>query len=228
MRRLGHRVTDIVAAHLAGIRDEPVSATLPRRELARAVARAAPAEGVDFESLIATLQQSVFPYHAREPHPGFLAYIPSCPTFPAVLGDWIASGYNFFAGVWPVAAGPNEIEVVVLDWFREWMGMPPGAGGLLTTGGSAANLTAVVAARHAAVEGGADISRLTVYTSAQAHSSVTRAAWIAGITRDNVRTVGMDSGYRMDVADLRRAVAQDRDSGYSPFMIIRMSMGRSW
>ena len=68
----------------------------------------------------------VFPYHAREPHPGFLAYVPSCPTFPALLGDWIATGYNFFAGVWPVAAGPNQIEMVVLEWFREWMGMPEG------------------------------------------------------------------------------------------------------
>jgi len=107
MRRLGHRVADIVAEHLATIRDEPVIASLPRPELGKVLARAAPQTGIDFEQLVATLQQSVFPYHAREPHPGFVAYIPSCTTFPAVLGDWLATGYNFFAGVWPVAAGPN-------------------------------------------------------------------------------------------------------------------------
>jgi aromatic-L-amino-acid/L-tryptophan decarboxylase len=220
MRRLGHRVADIVAEHLGTIRGEPVIGSISRAELGSELQRAAPSEGVEFEELVATLQRSVFPYHAREPHPGFLAYVPSCPTFPAVLGDWIATGYNFFAGVWPVAAGPNEIEIVVLDWFRDWMGMPPGSGGLLTTGGSAANLTAVVAARHQAVEAGADISQLTVYTSAQAHSSVTRAAWIAGIPRANVRTVAMDDDYRMLTADLERTVAGDRAEGRSPFMVV--------
>src|SRR4029079_8520232 len=101
----------------------------------------------------------------------------------------------------------------------EWTGMPVGSSGLLTTGGSAANLTAVVAARHAAIEAGDDISRLTVYTSAQAHSSVTRAAWIAGIPRENVRTVEMDSNYRMTVADLQRKVIADLAKGFSPFMV---------
>jgi glutamate/tyrosine decarboxylase-like PLP-dependent enzyme len=220
MRRLGNRATDIVARHLGNIRDEPVIAGLPRSELGGVLAREAPAEGVDFESLISTLEESVFPYHAREPHPGFLAYVSSCPTFPSLVGDWIATGYNFFAGVWPVATGPNEIEVVVLDWFREWTGMPAGSSGILTTGGSAANLTAVVAARHAAVEAGNDISRLTVYTSPQAHSSVTRAAWIAGISRDNVRSVAMDSGFRIEMNDLRRAVASDRAAGLTPFMLL--------
>lgn len=220
MRRLGHRVADIVAEHLGSVRDERVIDSMPRVELSKELRRPAPTQGVDFEELIATLQRSVFPYHAREPHPGFLAYVPSCPTFPAVLGDWIATGYNFFAGVWPVAAGPNEIELVVLDWFREWMGMPPESGGILTTGGSAANLTAVVAARHQATEAGADISRLMVYTSAQAHSSVTRAAWIAGIPRPNVTTVAIDDDYRMVTSDLERAVAADRAEGRSPFMVV--------
>jgi glutamate/tyrosine decarboxylase-like PLP-dependent enzyme len=220
MRRLGRRVADIVAEHLASVRDERVIDSMSRGELGRELQRAAPREGVEFEELIATLQRSVFPYHAREPHPGFLAYVPSCPTFPAVLGDWIATGYNFFAGVWPVAAGPNEIEIVVLDWFREWMGMPPGSGGILTTGGSAANLTSVVAARHQATEAGADISKLMVYTSAQAHSSVTRAAWIAGIPRANVITVAIDDDYRMLTSDLQRAVAADRSDGLSPFMVV--------
>ena len=78
----------------------------------------------------------MFPYHAREPHPGFLAYVPSCPTFPAVLGDWIATGYNFFAGVWPVAAGPNEIEIVwsLADGRSVYVKEDPGrAGGGLVT-----------------------------------------------------------------------------------------------
>ena len=219
MQRLGHKVADLVAGHLANIRDEPVIASAPRHELNQALMVPAPLSGVDFDFLIATLQKSVFPYHAREPHPGFLAYVPSCPTFPALLGDWIATGYNFFAGVWPVAAGPNQIEMVVLEWIREWMGLPAGSSGLLTSGGSAANLTAMVAARHGAIERGADITKLVVYTSAQAHSSVVRAAWIAGIARENVHVVAMDGMFRMITGDLAQSINADRAAGFTPFLV---------
>lgn len=220
MRRLGYRVADMVAAHLANIRAEPVIASAPRSDLNAALLVQPPAAPVDFDSIVATLEKHVFPYHAREPHPGFLAYVPSCPTFPALLGDWIATGYNFFAGVWPVAAGPNQIEMVVLEWIREWMGLDQGASGLLTSGGSAANTTAVVAARHAALEKGADIRKLVVYTSAQAHSSVVRAAWVAGIARDNVHIVEMDDRFRMRPADMVRAIDNDRAKGLEPFLVV--------
>lgn len=220
MQRLGYRAVDIVSHHLATIREQPVIATAPRAQLHDAFSADAPRSGTDFEKLIGTLEQSVFPYHAREPHPGFLAYVSSCPTFPALLGDWLATGYNFFAGVWPVAAGPNQVEMVVLEWFRRWTGMPLGSSGLLTSGGSGANLTALVAARHAAVEKGKDIRKLTVYTSAQAHSSVVRAAWIAGIARENVRTVAMDELFRIDVNHLKRVVAEDRSNGLEPFVVV--------
>jgi glutamate/tyrosine decarboxylase-like PLP-dependent enzyme len=220
MQQLGHKVADIVAHHLATLRDQPVIASAPRAELNGSLLAPAPRESTEFDAIVDTLREHVFPYHAREPHPGFLAYIPSCPTFPALLGDWIATGYNFFAGVWPVAAGPNEIEMVVLEWIREWMGLPAGSGGLLTSGGSAANMTAVVAARHAAVESGAEISNLTVYTSAQAHSSVIRAAWIAGISRQNVRVVEMDELFRMRTENLAAAIRADRDKGLWPFLVV--------
>src|SRR5215207_2355499 len=152
MQRLGHQITDLIAELLSTIGDQTVIAPIPRRELNRSLMAPAPQDGRDFDSILNTLKTDILPYHAREPHPGFLAYVSSCPTFPALLGDWIATGYNFFAGVWPIAPGPNQIEMVVLEWIREWMGLDAKAGGLLTSGGSAANTTAVVAARHAAVE----------------------------------------------------------------------------
>jgi glutamate/tyrosine decarboxylase-like PLP-dependent enzyme len=220
MQQLGYKVADIVAHHLATIREEPVIASAPRGDLNRSLLAPAPRDPTEFDAIVDTLRRDVFPYHAREPHPGFLAYVPSCPTFPAVLGDWIATGYNFFAGVWPVAAGPNQIEMVVLEWIRVWMGLPHGAGGLLTSGGSGANMTAVVAARHAAVEAGADISKLTVYTSAQAHSSVVRAAWIAGIRRQNVRVVEMDDQFRVLTPALDAAIRADSANGLSPFLVV--------
>jgi glutamate/tyrosine decarboxylase-like PLP-dependent enzyme len=219
MRHLGYQVTDIIAEHLAGVREQPVIASAPRAELNRALMHAPPNAPRPFDDIVETLRAHVFPFHAREPHPGFMAYVPSCPTFPSLLGDWIATGFNFYAGVWPVAAGPNEIEMVVLEWIREWSGMPEGSTGLLTSGGSAANMTAMVAARHASVASGADLSRLVVYTTAQAHSSVVRAAWIAGFARERVHTVAMDDDFRMSMADLAERVAADRSSGLVPCMV---------
>jgi glutamate/tyrosine decarboxylase-like PLP-dependent enzyme len=221
MRRLGYRVTDLVAEHLSSLREQPSFVTRSREEATRPIAIAPPELGTDFETIIGDLERDVIPYAAREPHPGFIAYVPSCPTFPAVLGDWIATGYNFFAGVWPVAAGPNAIELVVLDWFRRWLGMPDGANGLLTTGGSQATLTALIAARHGIVgERPELIARLTVYVTDQAHSSVIRAAWIAGLSRAHVRVLPSDAQYRMDPVSLVQAIAADRAAGLIPMAVV--------
>lgn len=221
MRRMGHRVADLIAEHLATLRDQPVFATLGRQEADTLVAGPPPATGRDLESLLKTLGERVFPHAAREPHPGFMAYVPGCPTFPALLGDWIAGGFNFFAGVWPVAAGPNALELSVLDWFRQWIGMPVGAGGLLTSGGSAAMVTAAIAARHAVVgEDASRMPRLALYASDQAHSSVVRAAWIAGVPRAQVRSIAVDDGYRMRCDRLAEAIERDRAAGLLPMMVM--------
>jgi glutamate/tyrosine decarboxylase-like PLP-dependent enzyme len=221
MRQLGGRVVDIVARHLASLREQRVHSPEPRRTVAGVIRGPAPEGPGDPEALLTWLTETVLRRSSREPHPGFLAYVPSCPTFPAIAGDWLATGFNPFAGVWPVAPGPNQLELLVMDWFRSWLGMPEGTSGLFTSGGSSATMTAVVAARHAALrEDTAGINRLTLYTSDQAHSSVARAAWIAGIPRDNVRTVGTDDDYHLRPDLLLQAVARDRAAGLLPFMVV--------
>lgn len=220
MRDMGRRVADLIVDHLGSLREQPAQESLSRQKTQSLIASPPSESGRDFDDLIAFLRERVFPYHAREPHPHFMGYIPSSPTFPSVVGDWIAAGYNFFAGVWTVASGPNQIELTVLDWFRSWLGMPEGTSGLLTSGGSTATLTAVVAARHAADPSGDKPHRLTLYTSEQAHSSVQRAAWIAGIPRANVRSVATDDRYRLRESELHKAIADDRAAGFTPFLVV--------
>lgn len=220
MQAMGRQVADFVANHLATLRDQPAYRTLDR-QAARALLTVDPPEKPSsFDAVLAEFRDRVVPHHAREPHPRFLGYIPSCPTFPAVMGDWLATGFNFFAGVWSVAAGPNEVELTVLEWFRRWMGMPEGTRGLLTSGGSAATVTAVVAARHrAAGSETGDLSRLTAYCSDQAHSSFMKAAWIAGVPRANIRSIPSDASYRMRIGALREIVRSDRRHGLTPFLV---------
>jgi aromatic-L-amino-acid decarboxylase len=221
MVRLGTRVTEVVARHLSTLRQQPAYTTLTRHDAERLVASPAPEQGTPFDELVTRLETQVFAHSAREPHPGFMAYVPSCPTFPAVMGDWLATGFNCFGGVWAVAAGPNALELTVLDWFRSWLGMPPGTSGLLTSGGSAATVTAVVAARHAVVQDQPGrLERVVLYTSTQAHSSVTRAAWIAGVPRANVRAIPVDGENRMIPADLVAAIREDRTAGLLPFCVV--------
>ena len=224
MREMAARVTDLVTAHLASLRDQPARRTLTRpeaRQFIGGIAPIAPERGIGFEAALEELADKVLPFHAREPHPRFLGYVPSIPTFPSVLGDWLSTGYDFFAGVWPIASGPNEIELVVLDWFRQWLGMPRGTGGLLTSGGSTAALMAVVAARHARIGDDATlIPRLTMYTSRETHSAAIRAAWIAGIARRNVRVLAADEGWCLHADTIARAIAEDRAEGRIPFLVV--------
>jgi aromatic-L-amino-acid decarboxylase len=221
MQRLGRQVADSVAKHLASLREQrALTNGLPpatRRRIS-----APPDEApVPFDDLLHELEADVFPYSAREPHPGFMAYVPGCPSFPAILGDWLATGYNFFAGVWPVAEGPNAVELAVLEWFRQWIGMPQGSSGLLTNGGSGATLTAIIAARHAVVgEDATRLARLTLYASDQAHSAALRAAWIAGVPRAQVRVLPSDADYRLRPKDLQHAIAADRAAGLLPLAVV--------
>ncbi len=220
MQALGRRVADVVAEHLATLRDQRVLPTGLPDDTRQRLSAPPPEAGTSFDALLGTLQRDVLPYAAREPHPGFMGYVPGCPTFPAVLGDWLAAGYNLFAGVWPIAEGPNALEVTVLEWFRTWVGMPAGTGGLLTNGGSGATLTALVAARHAAVGDEPErLQALTLYTSDQAHSAVLRAAWTAGVPRRNVRVLPTDADFRLSVPALRAAVAADRAAGLVPWVV---------
>src|SRR5690242_12879902 len=224
MRAMAARVSELVTSHLASLRDQPARVTLSRPEAKRligSIAPSAPEQGIGFDAALNELAERVLPYHAREPHPRFLGYVPSIPTFPSIMGDWLATAYDFFAGVWPIASGPNEIELVVLDWFRQWLGMPEGTGGLLTSGGSTAALMAMVAARHARIGDDATlIPRLTMYTSRETHSAAIRAAWIAGIARKNVRILSPDDHWCLHAETIARAVDEDRREGRIPFLVV--------
>ncbi len=220
MQRLGRRVADVVAEHLATLREQPViTGGIPLGTRQR-LSAPPPEDPGDFDDLLEILRSDILRYTAIEPHPGFMGYVPSCPSFPAILGDWLATGWNVFAGVWSIAEGPNVVELAVLDWFRQWIDMPAGAGGLLTNGGSGATLTAIVAARHAATGDEPDrMPKLILYTSDQAHSAVVRAAWIAGVPRNNVRVLPADEDFRLRVADVEAAIRKDRALGLIPFAV---------
>src|SRR3954447_21878346 len=218
MRRMGYAVVDLLVRRITELADGPV---LRRATVAEMRARIdePPSSGPGaFDELLAHLDRDVLPFVGHFDHPRFFGYIPGAGTWPAALGDLIAAATNVDSGAWRESAGPSQLELTVLDWFRMWIGYPPGAGGILVSGGSAANLTAIACAREAIV--GPMTPRLVAYASDQTHSSVARAARHLGFRPDQVRVVPTDERFRIRVDDLAGAIDADARAGRVPFLVI--------
>lgn len=189
-----------------------------RSDMERLLREPPPEEGMPLNRALEEFQIRIAPYNLRPGHPRFLAFIPSAPTFVSVLGDWLCAGLNLFAGVWKEAAGAAETEIVVLDWFKSWLGYPPEARGILTSGGSEANLTALVAAREKL--GWPDRQRAVLYTSEHRHWSVDRAAMVMGLRPDQIRRLPADPEQRLSPAVVYEAVVQDAAAGRVPWVVV--------
>jgi aromatic-L-amino-acid/L-tryptophan decarboxylase len=217
MRQLGYRTVDMLVARMSGPAG-PVVRTASPEQLKERLAMAPPEDPVAFEEILDGLERDVLPFVARIGHPGYLAFIPGEGTWPGALGDLIASALNLDTCWWLGASGPSALELVVLDWFRQWVGYPEGSAGVLVSGGSAANLTALACAREARL--GVMDERAVVYLSDQTHSSVARAARALGFRPDQVRVIPTDPQARMRLDALHGAIAADRAGGRHPLMVV--------
>jgi aromatic-L-amino-acid decarboxylase len=154
------------------------------------------------------------------PGPGYLAYIPGGGLYPSALADLVAGCMNRFTGLAAASPGLVRLEIDVLRWLARAFGYSDSAGGLFTSGGSLANFSAIVAARHEHIGEEGDLRRATVYTSTQAHLSVAKSVGIAGIPRANLRSVPVDERFRMDPEALHARIQADRGAGMTPFMVV--------
>lgn len=216
MRRLGYRTVDMLVDRLADGRIPPIRRATSK-EMAERLSGPPPDAGESLEDLLETLERDVLPYMSWVQHPGFLAFIPGSGTWPGALGDFVASACNVYAGSWMEAAGPSQLELEVVRWFADWVGFPKTAAGILTSGGSAANMTAIACAREALV--GPMTDRLVAYVSDQAHSSLARAARVLGFRPDQVRVLPVDSSYRLKPRALAAAMDADVRAGRQPLLV---------
>ncbi len=216
MRRSGYRVVDAIVRRWSHLSEDPPWQAATHDVTGPLLDGPPPEEGRELEPLLETIVRDVMPLAGRIDHPRFLAFIPSSPSWASVLASFLISGYNVFQGTWLESAGPSQIELTVTDWIRGWLGYPEGAGGLFTSGGSAANLMALVTAREAA----GNPERGTLYVSDQAHGSVGRAARIAGIDSGRMRIVPTDDACRIVPSRLREVIRRDRQKGLAPFCLV--------
>ena len=209
------RAAELVVKRVQNLPNEPAWRGGSRSQLEPIMREDPPEEGRPSEEVIERAAREILPIASRVDHPRFFAFVPGAPTWPGVLADFMAAGHNIFQGTWLGASGPSMLEVVVIDWFRSWIGYPETAGGLFTSGGSAASLDGFVAAREAA---GAP-QQPSVYMSDQSHTALSRAATIIGVRPESVRMVPTDDRFRLDMDELSRMIRQDRESGLTPIAI---------
>ncbi|MDE2852478.1 MAG: aminotransferase class I/II-fold pyridoxal phosphate-dependent enzyme [Acidobacteriota bacterium] len=215
MLALAREAAELAVARIESLPDESAWDGEFKEGLERLLLESPPEEGRPAEEVLRQAVADILPMTTRLDHPRCFGFVPSEPTWPGVVADFLASAWNVNACTWLVASGPSQVELVVLDWFRRWLGYPDSSGGLLTSGGSAACVDAFVAAREVAGKP----ARPSVYMSDQSHSAQARAAVIVGVGREAIREVPTDGAFRLDMGALARAVAEDRAAGFTPLAI---------
>ncbi len=203
-----------VVAHVASL-----PAQTGAGDLARAlIERDPPEQGGAAGPLLDLLFDRAIPASFNNAGPGFLAYIPGGGQPYAAAADLISASVNRYTGVFAPAPALVQLETNVIRWFARIVGYPGGAGGFLTSGGSLANFSAVVAARHEKLP--ENFLKGTLYVSDQGHHCIRKAALLAGFPDASVREIPSDAAFRMRLDALAARVAADRAAGFTPFLVV--------
>ena len=226
-RRLGHAAIDWVADYYERVESLPVLSRVKPGDIRAALPAHPPERGERFEDVLNDLDMVILPgiTHWQSPH--FFAYFPANASGPSILGDLVSSGLGVQGMLWATSPACTELETHVLDWMAEILDLPQGfrstgsGGGTIQDSASGAALCALLAARERATglasnERGCD-GRLTAYASSQAHSSIEKAAKIAGIGRANLRLIDVDKALALRPDRLAQRIAEDRAAGRLPF-----------
>ncbi|GAA3983962.1 pyridoxal-dependent decarboxylase [Actinomadura viridis] len=225
-RRYGKQVIDWIADYQQGIESYPVQARVRPGEVLAGLPEHPPERGEGFEGILADLDRVIMPGVTHWQHPGFFAYFPANASGPAILGDLLSAGLGVQGMLWATGPACTELETRVADWLAELLDLPGRfrGNGVIQDSASSACLVAILAALHRA--GGGEAAREgitrrhTLYISSQTHSSLEKAARIAGIGSAGVRVVDVDPRtLAMDPAHLDALLSEDRAAGMLPVMV---------
>jgi aromatic-L-amino-acid decarboxylase len=228
-RRWGHAVVDWIANYQERVATFPVRARVQPGEIRARLPLAPPQQGEPFDAILADVDRLILPGLTHWQSPNFFAFFPANASGPAILGDLLSSGLGVQGMLWATSPACTELETHVLDWMADMAGLPAQfkstgtGGGVIQDSASSAALCAVLAARERATgfqsnRRGAD-RRLVAYASNQAHSSIEKAVGIAGLGRENLRSVAVDDRFALRPDDLAAHIAADRAAGRVPCFV---------
>jgi aromatic-L-amino-acid decarboxylase len=231
-RRFGHELIDWIADYREKVQagELPVIARTTPGALRAELPGAAPEGPESFEAIVADLTRLILPACSSFQDPRFFGYFPSNSSLASVLGDYVSTGLAQLGLNWQASPALTELEEVIVDWLRQMLGLSSAWSGVIQDTASTTTLVALISARerttsYGAARGGLQASEqpLIVYASSQSHSSVDKAAWLAGFGRDNIRQVPVDASYAMRPDALEAAIQSDRAKGLQPCAVVATS-----
>jgi aromatic-L-amino-acid decarboxylase len=226
-RKYGHAIVDFIADHRATVADRPVMATTAPGAVKSQLPPSPPQAPESFDAVLRDIESIVIPGLTEWQHPRFFGYFPSNHSLASVLGDYVSTGLGVLGLAWQASPALSEVEEVATDWLRQMVGLSDGWQGVIQDTASTSTLIALICARERATgygltQGGLQAAPrpLTVYASQHAHSSVEKAALLAGFGRDNLRLVPYDEQYAMRPDALAAMIADDLAEGRVPCAIV--------
>jgi len=222
-----HRLADWIADYREQIAERRIAPNdKPGAILAR-LNRAAPENAAGLDEIFADIDRVIVPGVAHWAHPQFMSYFGCTTTSPGILAEMMTGALNVNAMTWRTSPAATELETLVLDWLRQWLGLSEQFAGVVYDTASISTMHALATAREQAAPStrkqglsGRGLPGFRIYTSSQAHSSVEKGAIAIGIGEDNVRRIGCNADFRMDVLALRKMVASDLRNGFKPLAVV--------
>jgi len=228
-RRFGHELIDWIADYRSKVQagDLPVLSQVSPGALKRELPEAAPHEPEPLEAVVRDLDRLILPACSHFQHPRFFGYFPSNSSLASVLGDYVSTGLAQLGLNWQASPALTELEEVTTDWLRQMLDLSSAWSGVIQDTASTTTLVALLCAReratnHGAARGGLQESEhpLVVYASSQSHSSVEKAALLAGFGRNNIHVIPVDANYAMRADALEEAIQADRAHGFLPCALV--------
>ena len=219
MKQYGYQVIDTIVEHFDTEHSKKPVAYASREEMDSLFKMEAPNEASNYKDVLNFVVQKVLPNSNIVSHPKSYSFVPGPSNYVSVMADTLATGFNIFSGGWAASPAAAELEIVTMQWLLKLFKFPvKKGGGIFTSGGSMANLTALVTARRQCC--GDDFSKAVIYMSDQAHSSNIKAIRVLGFKKEQVRIIPTDIEFKIAINKLKNAIAKDRLEGFQPFCIL--------
>ncbi|MGE5462373.1 MAG: pyridoxal phosphate-dependent decarboxylase family protein [Syntrophothermus sp.] len=226
-RKYGHQLIDWIADYRTHLEELPVRSRLEPGAVRAQVPATPPQQPESFEGIFSDLEQIIVPGLSHFQHPSFFGYFPSNGELSSVLGDYLSTGLGVLGLSWQSSPALTEIEEVVTDWMRQMIGLSESWSGVIQDTASSCTLVALLCARerksnYSLARGGlqGEAHPLIVYVSRHSHSSVEKAALLAGFGRANLHMVDTDEKYAMKPEALTDAIRSDLERGLVPCAVV--------
>lgn len=232
-RHWSHRAADWAADYRESVAQRPVRAQTEPGDIASLIDASPPEEAQPMQRIFADFERIVPDGMTHWQHPRFFAYFPSNAAPAAVIAEQLAGAMAAQCMLWQTSPAATELEIAMVDWLRQAVGLPEGFKGVLQDTASTATLCAVLTMRETALDWRGNQAGLTgqptlrIYASTRTHSSVDKALWVAGIGQDNLVKIPTDDNFAMRVDELRAAIARDRADGLLPAGVVACVGGTS-